>query len=236
MSNELQKYEHLIPKTAPESLDDLADGLRMYSDQRVEVWYAPLGRRTSSPAVWILGITPGWNQMRIAYEGAAEALQLGRSAKEAAGCPKPRVAFAGTMRTNLIMMLDEIGLGAALGLASTEALFGTDLLRTGSVLRYPVFTNRKNYTGSSPAPTKHVFLKSMLDTIFAEELEAVEDCPIIPLGKAVESVLAYSAMEGRVDPNRVMTGFPHPSGANGHRVSQFNRNKGNFVQKIKQWY
>jgi hypothetical protein len=236
MFTDLSKYEPLIPGVPPRQLEDLNPDLRLYSDDKLDVWYSPMGMRPENPSVWILGITPGWNQMRIAYEEAATALQSGSDLREAVDCAKPKVAFAGSMRANLISMLDEIGLNRAFDLTTTENLFGSHFLRTGSVLRYPVFNNGKNYTGSSPTPTRHAFLKKMLDVVLAEELETVSNCMIIPLGKTVEQVLEYSVEQGRVDPSRILSGFPHPSGANGHRISQFNKNKESYVNAVKNWF
>ncbi len=232
----LAKYEALIPTTPPKRLGDLDPRLRLYSDGKIDVWYSPVGKRVDQPVIWILGITPGWNQMCIAYQEAAFALRSGFSQKQAADCAKPRVAFAGSMRANLISMLDEIGLHRALDQTTTAKLFDSNILRTGSVLKYPVFNQGKNYTGSSPTPTKHVFLQELLDNILSEELEAVSDCLIIPLGKTVESVLDYAVDNKWVDSSRILGGFPHPSGANGHRISQFNQNKDHYIRVIKQWF
>lgn len=236
MLTELTKYERLIPSTPPKQLGDLNPGLRLYSDDKIDVWYSPMGKRIENPSLWILGITPGWNQMRIAYEEASAALRSGSSLRQAVDCAKPKVAFAGSMRANLISMLDGIGLNEALDITTTKNLFGSELLRTGSVLRYPVFNRGKNYSGSSPTPTKHPFLKKMLDVVFAEELETVNHCLIVPLGKAVEQALEYSVEQGRVDPSRILRGFPHPSGANGHRISQFNENKDSYVKAVRKWF
>ena len=205
----------------PASLADLDNGLRICADQTLEVWYAPMGARPLTPKLWILGITPGWNQMRIAYECAAHALSSGHGLAAAASMPKPQVAFAGSMRSNLVSMLDELGLPEIFGIDSSAGLFGTLDLRTGSVLKYPVFRRGVNYTGHAPKATAHPILLNMLDTVLAAELEAVAPCLILPLGKAVESTLEYSAAKGRLDMSRVLRGFPHPSGANGHRRKQF---------------
>ena len=55
------------------------------------------------------------------------------------------------MRTNLVKMLDHIGANHYLRLSSSAELFGTrkDLVHYTSALRYPVFKNGENYSGSS---------------------------------------------------------------------------------------
>ena len=56
------------------------------------------------------------------------------------------MAFAGTMRRNLIDMLDRIGIAEWLDLASTAAPFdeASNLLHSTSALRYPVMRDRAN--------------------------------------------------------------------------------------------
>ncbi len=48
--------------------------------------------------------------MKIAYSSAAEMLKFGASSTQADPAKKPQVAFAGSMRMNLVSMRDEIGL------------------------------------------------------------------------------------------------------------------------------
>jgi len=233
MFSELKRYEAFLPATAPASLDDLPTELRIYVDASIEIWYSPRGGATENPKVWILGITPGWNQMQIAYAAAAETLQNGGCPHTAAVMKKRSVAFAGSMRNNLVSMMDELGFANILGVSSSADLFGGGLLRTGSVLKYPVFRHGSNYAGHSPKPLAHPALKEMMDVVLAEELEKNEACLILPLGKAVESVLQYSATKRLVDPDRILKGFPHPSGANGHRKKQFERHKENLQTQIQ---
>ncbi len=236
MFSNFQEYEALIPVDPPAALLDLDPRLQIYVDDSVEIWYAPMGKPISKPKLWILGITPGWNQMRIAYEGAAKALAQGRSPAEAALVRKPQVAFAGSMRKNLISMMDEIGINEVFQVETSARLFGTELIRTGSILKYPVFKKGRNYTGHSPSPTKHEALLRMLDIVLAEELISVGRCLILPLGKAVETALEYSASKGRLELSQVLLGFPHPSGANGHRKKQFTEKQGELSTLVENWY
>ena len=75
----------------------------------------------------------------------------------------------------------------------------------------------------------------MLDVVLAKELEEVRDCLILPLGKAVNSCLEYSASKGRVDMSNVLSGFPHPSGANGHRHRQFSDRRAELSRAVRTW-
>ena len=236
MFEDLTPYEALLPTAAPPDVAALDPRLRLFSDESLSVWYAPVGTRTPRPRVWILGITPGQKQMLIAYAGAARALADGLSPAQAAARPKPEMAFAGSMRTNLITMLDALGLHQHTGVNTSAELFGGPDLRTGSALRFPVLVRDRNYTGSSPKPTRHRVLRAMLDELLAEELRSARDALIIPLGKAVEETLRYSIEAGRANPDQILWGFPHPSGANGHRHAQFKRHRTEMAERLRRWF
>ena len=225
---DLDRFAPLLPREPPDSLASLDPRLRLYTDGRVEIWYAPMGRRPVAPRLWILGITPGWRQMRIAYERAALALGRGLDAVAADALEKPEVAFAGSMRTNLVRMLDAVGMARALEVRTSAELFGDPRLRTGAVLKYPVFVGGRNYAGFSPAPERHPALTAMIEAVLVEELRGVGECPIVPLGRAADAVLERLAERGALDPGRVLRGFPHPSGANAHRASQFEARRADF--------
>ncbi|MDA0821626.1 MAG: hypothetical protein O3C28_04280 [Proteobacteria bacterium] len=236
MFSEFARYETLLPSTAPATLQDLPIELRIYADDAIEVWYSPMGAATENAKIWILGITPGWNQMQIAYASAADARSNGTSPHAAAAMKKPAVAFAGSMRHNLVTMMDELGVHDIFSVSTSANLFGSEQLRTGSVLKYPVFRHGSNYAGHSPKPLKHPALREMVDVVLARELKANETCLVLPLGKAVESVLLYSASKGLIRQDRILSGFPHPSGANGHRKKQFEQNKPKLQAQIRRWF
>jgi hypothetical protein len=236
MFSEFKSYEALLPTTAPASLEDLPLELQIYADDKIEVWYSPMGAATEDPKIWILGITPGWNQMQIAYALAADALKNGVRSNKTATMKQPAVAFAGSMRNNLVSMMDELGFADILSVSTSANLFGSEHLRTGSVLKYPVFSRGSNYAGHSPKPVSHPVLKEMVDVVLANELKASEACMVLPLGKAVESVLQYSTSKGLLDQDRILSGFPHPSGANGHRRKQFEQNKQSLQAQIGEWF
>ena len=131
-----------------------------------------------------------------------------------------RMAFKGTMRTNLVRMLDRIGVADRLSLATSAALFedASSQLHSTSALRYPVLVNGENYHGS-PRIGGSPLLTKMVRTNLPSQLAQLPDALIVPLGKAVEEALS---LVGFSDSPRLLNDFPHPSGANGHRTKQFN--------------
>jgi len=163
--------------------------------------FLPIEANNPEARVFILGLTPGRYQAEIYMDRYLDARRAGCSHTEAAWKAKTAASFAGAMRRNLVTMLDELGLPQRLGLESTADLFEgyRRLLRTSSAIRYPAYRRGrgKNY-GGSPTPDK------------------------IPLfWTCVEACLQPLIAAKSIDPSRVLLGFPHPSGANGHRLRQF---------------
>jgi hypothetical protein len=67
------------------------------------------------------------------------------------------------------------------------------------------------------------------------ELSLIPEALVLPLGNAVESCLRMLIASGQLDEARCLFGFPHPSGANGHRVTHFRRNEDMRRAEIKRW-
>lgn len=232
---DIERHYRWLPRTTPRNLSDLPAQLRIFSDRKLAIWFSPHGDPAPSPRVCILGITPGWRQMQLAYEGAAKAMAGGMTRHAAARLGKPAVPFAGSMRHNLNAMLDDLGLPHLLGHHRASTLFASDQLRTGSVLKYPVFRHDANYSGHAPAPLTHPVLREMVDVVLARELRQMGTIPILPLGKAVESVLSYCVERGHLHSNQVLCGFPHPSGINGHRHQQFAQHRDTLAARMRDW-
>jgi hypothetical protein len=206
-----------------ERTDLLIPALRLHLDGPLEMYYAPFGSLNPSAAVVLLGITPGWTQMEIAYRVARREMENGTCPAEICRRAKHNASFAGTMRTNLIRMLDDLALPSSLAIASTSELFGSAaaLVHTGSAIRYPVFVNGRNYTGHGPDMLRNDFLRECVESVLAPELASVPDALVVPLGNAVSAALQHLCDLGRLSPERCLSGFPHPSGANGRRVKDF---------------
>ncbi|MBF6634137.1 MAG: hypothetical protein ITG06_08665 [Planococcus sp. (in: Bacteria)] len=174
------------------------------------------------------------HQMKKSFSTVIEAARIESDNEEILRQVKNNSSFEGTMRKNLVKMLDELGLNEHLGLFSSIELFeeSSHLVHTTSVLAYPVFYNGKNYSGSTPNLLKNDMLKKYITEKFATELENLQDALIIPLGVNVSNALQYLSEQGMVAPGNILSGFPHPSGGNGHRHRQFAENKAAMEEKL----
>ena len=115
MLNSLSIFEQAIralPIDRPLTRQDLCvDSFLLQQEQDLSVYYSPIGEYINSSAkVVFIGITPGFEQMRIAYEEAADAFHHGATIEETSKLVKYSASFAGPMRRNLTTMLDELEL------------------------------------------------------------------------------------------------------------------------------
>jgi len=223
-------------REAYDSADLLVSDILIAEEGALRMFYAPFDWINPSARIIILGITPGWTQMELAYRTARVALAAGRTLDEACRLAKQQASFAGSMRSNLVRMLDRLGLPGLLRIGSSGDLFGqaASLLHTSSAIRYPTFVQSANYTGSNPPAARSAFLLRAARELLVPELESLPHAAIVPLGRSVEEILDTLAAEGCFRRKRWLRGFPHPSGANGHRARIFEKNRDSLAQQLRQ--
>jgi hypothetical protein len=215
----------------------LVDDFLLGKDDKTTVYYAPFDHVNTSARLAIVGLTPGWTQMNVSFVEARSAIDDGKSDSEILNRVKRVAAFSGAMRTNLLSMLDALGVAELLGVGGIADLFepgGEDLLHSTSALRYPVFIDGENYSGYPPAANKPL-LRNYFD-LLASELASVDGALIVPLGKAVEGILSSLAAAGQLDTSRTLMGFPHPSGLNAARPRLFAENKEQMTDVVEGWF
>jgi hypothetical protein len=205
----------------------------------VSIYYVPFERVNPAAKVFLVGLTPGRQQMFRASTAAAKALREGRGIPDVLNAASMSGSFAGPMRENLIRMLDGIGVAAWLGLASTALIWtSSDAAHLGastSALLHPVFVSGKNYSGGGPKISEEPILSAFVDQILSADLAFAPEALVIPLGKAVSEAVNRIARAGQIDPERVLLGFPHPSGANGHRSRQYEERRSDLTDQVGRW-
>ena len=220
----------------------LIDKFLLDKENNIEIYYAPHNEYLNPKAkVFIIGITPGFQQMSTAIATARKELEVSDNIEEIQYKCKVEARFSGSLRKNIISMLDGIELNNMFNLQSCSQLFDEDdyLLHTISLIPYPVFVKGENYTGHTPKLVKSQFLMKYIYENFINELKKLdksEEILLIPLGKAVEEVLIKLKEDGIIKEEQILIGFPHPSGANVNRVTQFENNKDNMIKFIKKHF
>jgi hypothetical protein len=211
---------------------------RLHHEEQLEIYYVPFDYLNERARIVLIGITPGHNQMLLAYGAVRQALAEGCSPLEACQAADREASFAGSMRTNLVTMLDGLGVPAALGIKSATQLFDdrADLAHTTSAIRDAVFVDGKNYTGHTPRISETPVLRHYVTSLLAEEVARVERALLVPLGAAVSPALQILVDQRLVDPARCLFGFPHPSGANGHRARHYAERRASLKRQTDRWF
>ena len=188
------KDELLIPELLVEKYGD------------IEIYYAPHNEYLNPKAkIFIVGITPGFEQMSTAIAEARIRIEEGLSLDEIKYHCKVAGRFSGSLRQNLLALLNRLNLNDYLGLKDANELFNEhdDLLHTVSLIPYPVFVKGKNYTGHTPKLLKTPILLRYITDHFVDELSKLDDVLIIPLGKGVEEVLLYLSNKNLINEHQI---------------------------------
>ncbi len=240
--NPAWRLENMAPVLAllPEDLaekDVLRPDLLLHREGRLSIYYAPFDRVNESARIVIVGITPGQHQMYVAVQAAQRAIAAGLPVEEVLRRSSATAAFAGSMRRNLVRMLDEIGVPEALGVETSDSLFGEHrhLLASTSAVLYCVVRDGRNYSGSSPSIPHSPILREFATKVLGRVLAATQGALIVPLGRnAGEAVQMASSAQGLAE-GHCLVDFPHPSGGNGHRVRLFNEHRAALTSRVAEW-
>ena len=235
----LKYYNKIKSLSSFDKENILNEQFELYNKENMKIYYAPHNETINNKAkIFIVGITPGWTQTSIAYETAHNGIINNLEPELIKKECKKNSRFAGSMRKNLIEMLDELNINEKLDLDSCSELFEEKdyLLHTTSIIPYPVFINNKNYTGSNPKIMDNEILYSYVKRYFYNEIEKLPNVLIVPLGKAVEEVLKKMIKDNLIKEEQCLLGFPHPSGANGHRKKQFEENKMKLLRIVEEYF
>ncbi|MNF61691.1 hypothetical protein D3C84_433440 [compost metagenome] len=218
----LEQFSHLL-SASTHNFATLPAELLLASEGNLQTFYAPFDHVNAGARVVLCGITPGLQQAIRALDEARKQLRQGASIEQAKQAAKETASFAGPMRNNLTSLLDHIGLHTLLGIDSCARLFDTHrhLVHYTSALRYPVFLDGQNYSGS-PAMLSRASLRNQVETHLADEIRALgPQCLYVPLGPKVTEVFQHLQTKGLLKAEQLLDGLPHPSGANAERISYF---------------
>jgi hypothetical protein len=193
---------------------------------RLSCYYAPFEYLNTGAKLILVGITPGGTQMNRALNAARSAIAMDTPIADAVRKVKREGSFSGTMRPNIVNMLNRLGYQHKLGVECTSKLWSTHdhLVQFCSLLKFPVFVNGKDYNGN-PKTHKDNDLKRMLNDHFVKDMAALPpDAMLVPLGDTVLEVIVWLKDQGLI-PQEVMkfegrfVAPPHPSGANAESIA-----------------
>lgn len=216
------------------SRQPLPEALKIETEGYLDVYYAPFDFVHREARLVVVGITPGRTQAVEALLATRRALVRGMTVEEACRVAKRQASFAGAMRKNLVDMIDFVGLSKWLGVRSASELFHLEssLTHTTSAFRNPVFFKGDNYSRQIRLGNSELLRRTARE-LLGRELELLRDAAVIPLGPAAEEAVLYAMRERSLTVDRVLTGMPHPSGANAERIAYLLGRKARAALSVK---
>lgn len=205
----------------------VSDDVVMGTEGRLSLRYIPFEHVAREAKLVIVGITPGITQLKAAYDAFRSAANAGRSDDEARARAKDAGAFAGTMRTNLVRMLEHFGIHRRLGLRSAHDLWASAaaLLHSTSVVPHAAFVDGdRHFNDGFDVIMASPLLRGSFEADLVPSLSLLpEDALYVALGPTPLDALAHCADVGAIRRDRILGMLPHPSGSSGSQVRYFTR-------------
>ncbi|MBW0117150.1 hypothetical protein [Pseudonocardia abyssalis] len=194
-----------------------------------ELVYIPFEHVEQGAKLILVGITPGPNQLRLAYDEARRRVQSGehwdsveRSVKQVAG-------FGGSaMRPNLIRLLQHFRVAALLGIAHEADLWGASsgALHSTSVIPHAAFRRGHPFAGTFDEVRRSSVFAQCFSKDFLPTLRVLGSAArYIALGPTALDALTWCVDEQLLGANQLLGAFPHPSTSGGSQVDYFLRKK-----------
>lgn len=180
-------------------------------DEKIIFEPTGFGYQNTKAKVVIVGITPGNSQLKDDRDG----LDLREI--------KRKNAFAGSMRPNLVNMLDYIGINNVLSIESCRSLWDEDFDKVDmtSLLKEATYVLKKDGSRMMFKDVKKIAtsekLTAMLKGGFVKDCTKYENAVLyVACGPGVYNMLKKFQTEGRI--RGEVVGISHPSGANTGRI------------------
>jgi uracil-DNA glycosylase len=193
-----------------------------HTNHCITVTYAPLEWVNQDARIVIVGITPGEDQARRAYEKTQSELLRGSDLSAALREAKSACSFGGEggMRERLVAALNLVGIAELFQLPCCSKLFDAScsIAHFTSLLKFPVFSDDRGYDGKTPIHFKNN--NRLLDyhrQFFVQEAALLKNAIFLPLGETVRDQLRDLAIEGKLDKRQILPWLMHPSKNNRNR-------------------
>ncbi len=127
MSDMLSRFSSVLSSVTEQEIkaDPTLQGrMTLYDSGGLSIFYAPFEYIQPSAKVIIAGITPGLQQAGNSLAEARRQILAGKGQSEALRAAKVFASFSGPMRTNLVAMLDHIGLQKWIGVEFLQQPMG----------------------------------------------------------------------------------------------------------------
>jgi hypothetical protein len=194
---------------------------------RHELQYIPFEHVNRAPRLVIVGITPGNNQLNLAYGKAQELLRAGWPDEQILTEIKKAGAFGGpAMKPNLLKMLRHFHFEKILDIPDVESLWeeNAGLLHSTSTVPHAAFKAGKMFAGSFEEVLASPLLREcFLDCFVASAAEISKDALFVGLGPCPKAALEWCVREGVLGRGQVLGSFCHPATTGGSTVKYYLR-------------
>lgn len=194
---------------------------------RYSLQYIPFEHVNHEAKLVVVGITPGNNQLDLAYQTAQELLKAGRPVEEILTEVKKAGAFGGkSMKPNLLKLLRHFQFEKLLGIDDVESLWGANagLLHSTSVVPHAAFKDGERFNGSFDEIMASPLLEEcFLDSFVPSVREITEKALFVALGPCPQAALDWCVKEGALRKEQVLGSFCHPSSAGGSTTRYYLR-------------
>ncbi|WP_120010071.1 hypothetical protein [Teichococcus vastitatis] len=191
---------------------------------RDRVFYIPFEYVERRARLVLVGITPGPEQLKLAYGKAQTLLRAGLPQDEVLRLVKPHGAFGGPMRAGLERMLRHFGFASLLGVADEGDLWegSPHILHSTSVVPHAAFRGEEMFNGSFDEVMRSPALRACFEQHFLPEVAQVpEEAVFVALGPTPLDALDHAAARGLVAPERILGALAHPSKSGGSQVDAY---------------
>ncbi|MBO1077361.1 hypothetical protein [Roseomonas marmotae] len=218
----LSSFASLIARAGVEAVR--SPGTLVGASGRDQVFYIPFEHVERRAKLVLVGITPGPEQLKLAYGKAQMLLRVGRPHDEVLRLVKPHGAFGGQMRPGLLKMLGHFGFASLMGVKDELEFWegSPHLLHSTSVVPHAAFTGEDMFNGSFEDVMRSAALRECFEQHFLPELALLpQEAVFIALGPTPLDALDYAAARGLLAPERILGALAHPSKSGGSQVDVY---------------
>lgn len=204
-----------------------AQELSLGHQGRYDLQYIPFEHVNANARLVIVGITPGNNQLELAYSRAQQLLETGASVNEILIEIKKAGSFGGpAMKPNLLKLLRHFHFDKLLCIDDVTSLWAenAELLHSTSTVPHAAFKNGKMFAGTFDEIMASSLLKECFIDCFVPSAKAMnKDALFVGLGQCPQAALEWCVREGVLSRKQVLGSFCHPSTSGGSTVKFYLR-------------
>ncbi len=221
----LDQFRAVLSRDGAAAAQSLSTRLSADPTRGQELFYVPFEHMNPGARLVIVGITPGPNQIALAYNSVQADLNGGLDDESILARAKKIGSFGGPqMWPNLLKMLNALGFPELLEIGDAAELWGSAsfLLHATSVVPHAAIRNGKPFAGSFDDVLESPIMKASFERDFAATLPLLSGNALyVALGPTPLDALDWCAARGLLRREQVMGAFAHPSNNGGSQVAVY---------------